>query len=155
MLSSNVGRGLHRSESLATQQVIAPARTSPQELKDSLTRVGMREFIESWERGAAPSVSRHGLVLQKGEKERQKPTAGQAPLASRAGASQGFAGFQALEFKNQIASLVFSNQLARRAVLERIVGRIHPLTDVARLHTSLDEGVKLLEAAAPLPVPKS
>jgi hypothetical protein len=41
--------------------------SSTPELKDAILRVGMREFIQEWEKGTAPKQQCHGLVLQKGE----------------------------------------------------------------------------------------
>jgi hypothetical protein len=37
------------------------------ELRDTIFRVGMREIIQSWERGEVPTKQCNGLVLQKGE----------------------------------------------------------------------------------------
>lgn len=41
--------------------------SSTPELKDAFLRVGMREFIQEWEKGIPPTQQCHGLVLQKGE----------------------------------------------------------------------------------------
>jgi hypothetical protein len=41
--------------------------SSTPELRDTLMRLGMREFIQEWERGTAPKYDCKGLVLQKGE----------------------------------------------------------------------------------------
>jgi hypothetical protein len=41
--------------------------SSTPELKDTFLRVGMREFIQEWEKGTPPKQQCHGLVLQKGE----------------------------------------------------------------------------------------
>jgi hypothetical protein len=42
-------------------------QSSTPELKDTIMRVGMREFIQSWESGDPPKQQCNGLVLQKGE----------------------------------------------------------------------------------------
>jgi len=48
-------------------QTYALGHTASPELRDTLLRVGMREIIESWERGEPPTRQCDGLVLQKGE----------------------------------------------------------------------------------------
>lgn len=50
--------------------------SSTPELKDAILRVGMREFIQEWEKGIAPKQQCHGLVLQKGEICHWEETAG-------------------------------------------------------------------------------
>lgn len=45
----------------------AITRTGSPELQDTLIRVGMREVIQAWEHGNAPTRQCNGLVLQKGE----------------------------------------------------------------------------------------
>jgi hypothetical protein len=48
-------------------QTYALGRTSSPELQDTIFRVGMREIIQSWERGEVPTRQCSSLVLQKGE----------------------------------------------------------------------------------------
>jgi hypothetical protein len=48
-------------------QTYALGQTASPELRDTLFRVGMREIIQSWERGEPPTRQCDGLVLQKSE----------------------------------------------------------------------------------------
>ncbi len=48
-------------------QTYALGQTASPELRDTIFRVGMREIIQSWERGEVPTRQCGGLVLQKGE----------------------------------------------------------------------------------------
>lgn len=52
---------------LAVSQNYSLARTATPELRDTLIRIGIKETIQSWEKGEAPRKSCAGLVLQKGE----------------------------------------------------------------------------------------
>jgi len=42
-------------------------QSSPEEIKDTIFRIGMREAIEKWHRGEAPTANCNGIVLQKKE----------------------------------------------------------------------------------------
>jgi hypothetical protein len=48
-------------------QTYALGQTASPELRDTIFRVGMREIIQSWERGEPPTRQCGGLILQKGE----------------------------------------------------------------------------------------
>jgi hypothetical protein len=48
-------------------QTYALGQIASPELRDTIFRVGMREIIQSWERGESPTRRCDGLVLQKGE----------------------------------------------------------------------------------------
>lgn len=43
------------------------SQSSPDEIKDTIFRIGMREAIQNWERGDLPTANCSGVVLQKGE----------------------------------------------------------------------------------------
>ena len=51
---------------LAVSQNYSLTEPDP-ELRDTLIRIGMKEIIQSWEKGEAPRKNCTGLILQKGE----------------------------------------------------------------------------------------
>jgi hypothetical protein len=42
-------------------------QSSPEEIKNTIFRIGMREAIQNWERGELPTANCSGMILQKGE----------------------------------------------------------------------------------------
>ena len=52
---------------LAVSQKYGLGQSATPELRDTIIRIGMKEIIQSWERGEVPRKDCGGLVLQKGE----------------------------------------------------------------------------------------
>jgi len=122
-------RASHRPLASLLRQNAHPSTDSPHRSQPCLDGHTQVQRIESRNRRRA----------------RQSQTVGQALLASRAVASQGFAGLKPFKLKNQIPRLAFTNQLTRCALLESIVRRVHPFTDLVSLNISSDKPAQLFQ----------